>query len=132
MPKWNDDFCSDCIFLQDCIGAACHGIVVKGGNYLEDLTQRDICWRFDKTVRHTEGVFHVKEIKSSWECRNEELLRIAAHVEVIPIIRLHSRFRQAYDGQEARWKSGTDAGDSQVMESAQRLKDRRYTREARD
>ena len=59
--------------------AARQGIVVKGGNYLEELSKADT-FVFDKTGTLTEGVFKVKEVKAVG-VTEEELLRIAAHVE---------------------------------------------------
>ena len=48
-------------FLGGIAAAARHGILVKGGNYLEDLSKADI-FVFDKTGTLTEGEFSVQEI----------------------------------------------------------------------
>lgn len=60
------------------IGAASKkGILVKGGNYLEILSELD-CIVFDKTGTLTNGTFKVTDIQSS---NKEECLRIAATAE---------------------------------------------------
>ena len=91
-------------FLGGIASAACHGIVVKGGNYLEDLTKADT-FIFDKTGTLTEGVFHVKEIKAVG-MSNEELLRIAAHVESYSNHPIAQSLKDAYDGEISQVKVG--------------------------
>lgn len=91
-------------FLGGIASAACHGIVVKGGNYLEDLTKADT-FIFDKTGTLTEGVFHVKEIKAVG-MSNEELLRIAAHVESYSNHPIAQSLQDAYDGEISQVKVG--------------------------
>ena len=66
-------------FLGGIASAARHGVVVKGGNYLEDLAKADT-FIFDKTGTLTEGVFKVREVNPVGMTK-EELLGIAAHVE---------------------------------------------------
>lgn len=66
-------------FLGGIASAARHGIVIKGGNYLEDLAKADT-FVFDKTGTLTEGVFRVSDVKPVGRTK-EELLCIAAHVE---------------------------------------------------
>ncbi len=66
-------------FLGGIASAARQGIVVKGGNYLEDIARADT-FIFDKTGTLTKGVFKVKEIHPEG-MTEEELLEIAAHVE---------------------------------------------------
>lgn len=66
-------------FLGGIASAARQGIVIKGGNYLEDLSKADT-FVFDKTGTLTEGIFKVKEVKAVG-MDNDELLRIASHVE---------------------------------------------------
>ncbi|MCL2539789.1 MAG: cadmium-translocating P-type ATPase, partial [Oscillospiraceae bacterium] len=56
------------------------GILVKGGNYLEALSDIDIAV-FDKTGTLTEGVFKVTDILPSDGFGAEELLRAAASAE---------------------------------------------------
>lgn len=67
------------VFLGGIACAARQGILVKGGNYLEDLAKADI-FIFDKTGTLTEGIFAVKDVKPI-AVSEEELLKIAAHVE---------------------------------------------------
>ncbi len=63
------------------IGAASkRGILVKGGNYLEALSEVDTIV-FDKTGTLTKGIFEVTEINSMNDFRKEELLRAAAYAE---------------------------------------------------
>ncbi len=66
-------------FLGGIASAARQGIVVKGRNYLEDLSKADT-FIFDKTGTLTEGVFKVKDVRA-FNMTREELLRIASHVE---------------------------------------------------
>ena len=66
-------------FLGGIASAARQGIVVKGRNYLEDLSKADT-FIFDKTGTLTEGVFEVKDIRA-FNMTREELLKIAVHVE---------------------------------------------------
>ena len=60
-------------------GASKMGILVKGSNYLEALSNTEIIV-FDKTGTLTEGVFEVQKIKAE-DISEEELLRIAAYAE---------------------------------------------------
>ena len=66
-------------FLGGIAASARQGIVVKGRNYLEDLSKADT-FIFDKTGTLTEGVFRVTDVRA-FSMTREELLRIAAHVE---------------------------------------------------
>ena len=50
-------------FLGGIASAARNGIVVKGGNYLENLAKADT-FVFDKTGTLTEGVFTVERVKA--------------------------------------------------------------------
>jgi heavy metal-(Cd/Co/Hg/Pb/Zn)-translocating P-type ATPase len=61
-------------------GASRHGILIKGANYLEALTDISTVV-FDKTGTLTEGVFQVVEINPAKGYTKEELLEIAARVE---------------------------------------------------
>lgn len=62
------------------IGAASkQGVLIKGGAFLEDLTEADT-FVFDKTGTLTEGVFHVRDIVP-WKMEKEELLEVAALAE---------------------------------------------------
>ncbi len=60
--------------------ASKHGILIKGGNYLEALSDAEIAV-FDKTGTLTEGKFSVSEILPEAGFDKEQLLKIAAHGE---------------------------------------------------
>ena len=61
-------------------GASRHGILVKGGNYLEALNNVHIVV-FDKTGTLTKGVFKVTEINTGIGVSKDELLEYAAYAE---------------------------------------------------
>ena len=61
-------------------GASRKGILVKGGNYLEALSNLDIAV-FDKTGTLTKGVFNVTDIQPSNGFTESELLEAAASAE---------------------------------------------------
>ncbi len=61
-------------------GASRHGILIKGANYLEALTDISTVV-FDKTGTLTEGVFQVVEINPAKGYNERELLAIAARAE---------------------------------------------------
>lgn len=60
--------------------ASKYGILIKGGNYLEALSNAEIAV-FDKTGTLTEGKFTVSEIKAVNGFKEDELLKIAAYGE---------------------------------------------------
>ena len=60
---------------------SCHGILVKGSNYLEALAQLEIAV-FDKTGTLTKGQFSVTNVYAA-ECSEEDLLYYAACAESI-------------------------------------------------
>ncbi|MDO5335631.1 MAG: heavy metal translocating P-type ATPase [Coriobacteriia bacterium] len=60
-------------------GASRKGIMIKGSNYLEELSRVDTML-FDKTGTLTQGVFAVSEIRPSG-VTSDELLELAAHAE---------------------------------------------------
>ena len=63
------------------IGAASRaGVLVKGGNYLEQLGKAD-CFVFDKTGTLTNGSFTVSEIRNEDWIGREELIKLAASAE---------------------------------------------------
>lgn len=61
-------------------GGAKHGVLVKGGNYLDALNQVDTVV-FDKTGTLTKGVFEVSKICASDHIDSSELIRYAAAAE---------------------------------------------------
>lgn len=85
-------------------GASRHGILIKGANYLEALTDiRTVV--FDKTGTLTEGVFQVVEICPAKGYTKKELLEIAARAEA------HSPHPIA---KSIREKYGKDVKDSDL------------------
>ncbi|MDR3602494.1 MAG: heavy metal translocating P-type ATPase [Desulfosporosinus sp.] len=85
-------------------GASRHGILIKGANYLEALTDiRTVV--FDKTGTLTEGVFQVVEISPVKGYTKQELLEIAARAEA------HSPHPIA---KSIREKYGKDVKDSDL------------------
>ncbi len=89
-------------FLGGIASAARQGILVKGGNYLEDLAKTDT-FIFDKTGTLTEGVFKVREIKAVG-MSEEDLLKIAAHVESYSNHPIAQSIRAAYNGRYDKTK----------------------------
>ncbi|GAA6491159.1 MAG TPA: cadmium-translocating P-type ATPase [Candidatus Bariatricus faecipullorum] len=69
-------------FLGGIAAAARHGVIVKGGQFLEYLSQADT-FIFDKTGTLTEGTFVITDIEPARpeELSREELLRYAAYAE---------------------------------------------------
>lgn len=84
-------------FLGGIASAARQGIVIKGANYLEDLSKADT-FVFDKTGTLTEGEFSVWEIYAE-QGTEEELLKIAAHVESYSNHPIAQSLLNAYDGE---------------------------------
>ena len=82
-------------FLGGIASAARQGIVIKGANYLEDLSKADT-FVFDKTGTLTEGEFSVREIYAE-QGTEEELLKIAAHVESYSNHPIAQSLLNAYD-----------------------------------
>lgn len=87
-------------FLGGIASAARQGIVIKGANYLEDLSKADT-FVFDKTGTLTEGEFSVQEIYAE-QGTEEELLKIAAHVESYSNHPIAQSLLNAYDGEIAK------------------------------
>lgn len=84
-------------FLGGIASASRQGIVIKGANYLEDLSKADT-FVFDKTGTLTEGEFSVQEIYAE-QGTEEELLKIAAHVESYSNHPIAQSLLNAYDGE---------------------------------
>lgn len=83
-------------FLGGLASAARQGIVIKGANYLEDLSRAET-FVFDKTGTLTEGVFTVQEVHPVGMSK-EELLKIAAHAESYSNHPIAQSLLQAYRG----------------------------------
>ena len=75
-------------------GASKRGILIKGSNYLEALSNTEIAV-FDKTGTLTKGVFEVQEVKPV-DKSNEELLKIAAYAENYSNHPISKSIKQAY------------------------------------
>ena len=76
-------------------GASKRGILIKGSNYLEALSNTEIAV-FDKTGTLTKGVFEVQEVKPV-DISNEELLKIAAYAENYSNHPISKSIKQAYN-----------------------------------
>ncbi len=76
-------------------GASKMGILIKGSNYLEALSKTEVVV-FDKTGTLTKGVFEVQKVDSA-NTTNEELIRIAAHVESFSNHPIASSIKRAYN-----------------------------------
>ncbi|NLI61758.1 MAG: cadmium-translocating P-type ATPase [Clostridiales bacterium] len=79
-------------------GASRQGILVKGGNYLEAMTEIDTVV-FDKTGTLTEGVFDVAEINPVPGVDKDELLYYAAIAESHSTHPIATSIVKAYDGE---------------------------------
>ncbi len=71
--------CVSLAFLGGIAAAARQGILIKGSNYLENLSRADT-FIFDKTGTLTEGRFKVRKVNPVG-MGEKELLKIAAHLE---------------------------------------------------
>lgn len=76
-------------------GASAKGILVKGSNYLEILSQTKylVC---DKTGTLTKGVFQVTEIKPAEKYTEAELLKLAAYAENYSNHPISKSLKEAY------------------------------------
>lgn len=114
---WTEWFRRSCIFLViSCpcalvisvplaffggIGAASrHGILVKGGNFLEALRRADI-FVFDKTGTLTKGTFEVVGVLPAPGMAEEEILRLAAAAECLSTHPIARSIVRAAAGREA-------------------------------
>ncbi|MCD8152635.1 MAG: cadmium-translocating P-type ATPase [Clostridiales bacterium] len=75
-------------------GAGSQGILIKGSNYLETLSQTK-CVVFDKTGTMTKGVFEVRGIHHS-AMPEEQLLEYAAYAECASFHPISKSLQQAY------------------------------------
>ncbi len=75
--------------------ASRHGILVKGGNYLEALNNIGTVV-FDKTGTLTKGCFRVTKISPAAGITNDELLALAAHAELYSNHPIALSIREAY------------------------------------
>lgn len=82
-------------YLGGIAAAAKHGVIVKGGHFLELLTQSDI-FIFDKTGTLTEGVFAVTEVHPAGGIEEDELLRMAAYAECYSNHPIAKSLQEAY------------------------------------
>lgn len=76
-------------------GASAKGILVKGSNYLEALSQTT-CVVCDKTGTLTKGVFEVSGLEPAEGISNEELLEIAAYAENYSNHPISKSLKEAY------------------------------------
>ena len=76
-------------------GASKMGVLIKGSNYLEQLSNAEIVV-FDKTGTLTEGVFEVQKIESVGITK-EELLKIAAYSEYYSNHPISESIKKAYN-----------------------------------
>ena len=79
-------------------GASSKGVLVKGSNYLEALSETKyvVC---DKTGTLTKGVFEVTDIETANGISKEELLELAAYVESYSNHPISKSLKQAYGKQ---------------------------------
>lgn len=79
-------------------GASAKGILIKGSNYLEVLSETKyvVC---DKTGTLTKGVFEVTHIEAAGEVTNDELLELAAYVESYSSHPISKSLKEAYGKQ---------------------------------
>ena len=75
-------------------GASKMGVLIKGSNYLEALSNTEIAV-FDKTGTLTKGVFEVQKVEPA-QISKEELLKIAAYAENYSNHPISKSIKQAY------------------------------------
>ena len=75
-------------------GASKEGVLIKGSNYMETLSQTKIVV-FDKTGTLTKGVFEVSGIHHN-ELENEKLIELAAHAECASSHPISKSLQRAY------------------------------------
>ncbi len=89
-------------FLGGIAAAARQDILIKGSNYLEDLSRADT-FVFDKTGTLTRGVFSVQEVRPVG-MDEQKLLEIAAHLECHSNHPIAQSLIEAYGGEIDRQK----------------------------
>ena len=92
-------------------GASRHGILVKGGNYLEALAQVDTVV-FDKTGTLTTGTFQVTALHAAQGISESQLLEAAAAVESYSDHPIAQSVRTAYGYGLESSVAGAEAGKS--------------------
>jgi Cd2+/Zn2+-exporting ATPase len=76
-------------------GASAKGILVKGSNYLEALSETKYVV-FDKTGTLTKGVFEVTHVEAAEEASKDELLKYAAYAESYSNHPISKSLKEAY------------------------------------
>ena len=92
-------------------GASQIGVLVKGSNYLEALSEVDTVV-FDKTGTLTNGTFDVVAVHSADGVREDELLELAAHAESFSDHPIAASVRRAYGAQVDQARVGDAAEES--------------------
>ena len=92
-------------------GASQIGVLVKGSNYLEALSEVDTVV-FDKTGTLTNGTFDVVAVHPADSVREDELLELAAHAESFSDHPIAASVRRAYGAQVDQTRVGDAAEES--------------------
>ena len=92
-------------------GASQIGVLVKGSNYLEALSEVDTVV-FDKTGTLTNGTFDVVAVHPADDVREDELLELAAHAESFSDHPIAASVRRAYGAQIDQARVGDAAEES--------------------
>ena len=92
-------------------GASRIGVLVKGSNYLEALSEVDTVV-FDKTGTLTNGTFDVVAVHPADGVREDELLELAAHAESFSDHPIAASVRRAYGAQVDQARVGDAAEES--------------------
>ena len=92
-------------------GASQIGVLVKGSNYLEALSEVDTVV-FDKTGTLTNGTFDVVAVHPADGVQSDELLELAAHAESFSDHPIAASVRRAYGAQVDQFRVGDAAEES--------------------
>ena len=92
-------------------GASQIGVLVKGSNYLEALSEVDTVV-FDKTGTLTNGTFDVVAVHPADGVQKDELLELAAHAESFSDHPIAASVRRAYGAQVDQSRVGDAAEES--------------------